>query len=254
MKAAKISAYLIGFIFILDLLSCGTSRKINFFDDLKDQQTYRVPKTVVVDTIKKGDLLYIYVNSADVLGSANFNNVLAGSIQTDVLQLNGYLVDENGQINFPVLGLIDASGKTKSKLKNELGKSLEAYLKDPVVTIRQLNFSVTVIGEVMKPGSYRKVDERMTLLDAIGEAGGITEFGNLERVMLIRENEKAQQYHRIDMTNRASVAQEFFYLQANDVIYVEPRSSKKFRTSQMATLIPAIITAAALVLVNTIFK
>lgn len=254
MKAKRISAYLIGLILLFDLCSCGTNRKINYFDDLKNQQTYSIPKTPIIDTIKKGDLLYIYVNSADVLGSANFNNILVGSIQTDVLQLNGYLVDENGQINFPVLGLVNAAGKTKSRLKNELGQSLIPYLKDPVVTIRQLNFSVTVIGEVMKPGTYKKLDERMTLLDAIGEAGGLNEFGNLQRVMLIRENEKSQEYHRIDMTNRASVSQEFFYLQANDVIYVEPRATKKFRTSQTATLIPAIITAAALVLVNTIFK
>jgi polysaccharide export outer membrane protein len=151
------------------------------------------------------------------------------------------------------LGKIAASGKTKAQLKLEIEQSLQNYLKDPIVTIRNLNYKVTLLGEVARPGNYSTQNERLTILDALSQAGDLTDFGRRDNILIIREKGDQQEYHRINLNNRASLSDTYYYLQPNDIVYVEPIKSKKFKSSTLSQLGPFAISTISLVLSILIF-
>ena len=138
----------------------------------------------------------------------------------------GYIVDKEGYIDFPVLGRIKVDGITRNQLSELLKEKLSTYLKNPIVTIQFLNFKVTVLGEVKNPGSYKVTTERISLLDALGMAGDLQISGKRKNVLLIRESGNEKQFARIDLTSSDFVDSPFFYLQQNDVIYVEPNKGR----------------------------
>jgi polysaccharide export outer membrane protein len=142
------------------------------------------------------------------------------------------------------------AGKTKEELTNELVKNLTPFLMDPIVTVRQLNFDITVVGEVNAPGTFNKPDEHMTLLAAIGHAGGLTQFGNMENVLLIREKAQGQEYTRINLNNRYSIPPEIYYLKANDIVYVEAKGAKKFKNSLLGGVVPALLSTVTVLFLS----
>lgn len=252
----KIAFYALGIITVSASTSCTSSRNLSYFADHNKESTFNIPKTDITQNILKGDILYILVNSADLMSNSFFNAVnTGGSIQgvsSSFSQSPGYLVEADGTLTFPKLGKITAAGKTKAVFKEELEKGLQLYLKDPSITIRNLNYKVTVLGEVTRPGTYTSSNERMTLLEALGQAGDLTDFGKRENVLLIREHDFEQEYHRINLNDRSSIKQDFFYLRPNDVIYVEPIKSKRFRSSNFSQVGPLTISAISL-LISTLF-
>lgn len=222
--------------------SCSNTRKLNYFNDLNEKSDFSVAKVGASQNIVKGDIFYILVNSADLSSDAVFNAVNTGANSP------GYLVEEDGTFSFPRLGKILAAGKTKAMLKEELEQKLQNYLKDPAITIRNLNFRITVLGEVAKPGIYSTLNDRMTLLEAIGQAGDLSDFGKRENVLLIRESDQEQQYFRINLNDRSSIKEEFYYLRPNDVLYVEPIQSKRFRSSNLSQVGPLTISTISFLL------
>lgn len=252
----KIVCYVICMIILSVSTSCTSSRSLGYFADHNKDSTFNIAKVEITQNILKGDILYILVNSADLMSNAVFNAVNAGGslqgVTSNFSQSPGYLVESDGTLTFPKLGKITAAGKTKASLKAELEKGLQLYLKDPSITIRNLNYKVTVLGEVTRPGTYTSLNERMTLLEALGQAGDLTDFGKRENVLLIRENDLEQEYHRINLNDRSSIKQDYFYLRPNDVIYVEPISSKRFRSSNFSQVGPLTISAVSL-LISTLF-
>jgi polysaccharide export outer membrane protein len=236
--------------------ACTSTRKLNYFDDYNADNAFSIAKIGQRQTILKGDILYILVNSADLASNAVFNAVNSGgNLQGANLQFStspGYLVEEDGTLSFPRIGKVMAAGKDKVALKAELELALLPYLKDPSITIRYLNFRVTVLGEVARPGTYVSLNERMTLLEVIGQAGDLTDFGKRENVLLIRETDQEQQYHRINLNDRSSIAEEFYYLRPNDVIYIEPIKSKRFRSTNFSQVGPLTLSAIS-VLISTLF-
>jgi polysaccharide biosynthesis/export protein len=242
--------------FLLFSSACTSTRKLNYFDDYTTASTFSIAKQGQSQPILKGDILYILVNSADLASNAVFNAVnFGGNLQGGNMVYSaspGYLVEEDGTLSFPKLGKIQAAGKDKATLKAELELALQPYLKDPSITIRYLNFRVTVLGEVARPGTYVSLNERMTLLEVIGQAGDLTDFGKRENVLLIRETDQEQQYHRINLNDRSSIAEEFYYLRPNDVLYIEPIKSKRFRSTNFSQVGPLTLSAIS-VLISTLF-
>ena len=118
---------------------------------------------------------------------------------------------------------------------------LTTYLKNPIITIRNINYKVTLLGEVVHPGTYTTLNERMSLLEALSQAGDLTDFGRRDNVLLIREIGNKQEYFRLNLNDRSSIKNEFYYLQPNDVLYVEPIKSKKFRSSTFSQFGPLTI-------------
>lgn len=223
----------------LILASCS-KRNLTYFSDLPQQAVYiEKVETAPVVNIKPDDLLRITVYSLNPEANALFNRgiiptqglSLEDGNQTNSLQVQGYLVNKEGYIDFPILGKVKVGGLTKEDVKTKLLKKLEHYLKDPTVNIRYLNYQVTVIGEVNQPTVLTIQSEQINILEALGMAGDMTPYGKRENVMIIREEGGQRIMARINLNHKEVLNSPYFYLQQNDVIYVEPTKARAAQAS-----------------------
>jgi polysaccharide export outer membrane protein len=156
--------------------------------------------------------------------------LLPATATTNVIaeQINeGYLVDKNGFINFPVIGKISLAGLTKEQANDKMTDLIKEHVKNPIVNLRFLNFKITVIGEVATPSSFTITTEKINVLEALGLAGDMTEFGKRENVLIIREKDGKRTTARINLNNKDVLSSPYFYLQQNDIVYVEPDNETK---------------------------
>ncbi len=173
----------------------------------------------------------------------NFNNI-------ETLQLTGYLIDNDGNIDFPVLGKIYLNGLTTEECKQKIAELLEEYLVKPVVMVRLLNFRVTVSGEVLNPGSFSVLNERISLADALALAGGMTAYANRTNILVLREDKEFLSLNRVNMQSSDLFTSDYYYLRQNDLIYVEPLKEKvgavADRSDRVFPIISAFGTIAAI--------
>ena len=237
------------------ITSCVNTKKTSYFNDIQNG-IYKTSYNAAQPVIHKNDLLSIHVSSLNNDATLIFNapNIpitnLANANGTTVQNV-GYLVNEDGEIRFPVLGKLKAEGLTIKELDDHITDSLiiKKLLVDPVVTIRFLNFRVTVLGEVGNPTVITVPNEKISLLEAIGLAGDLTIYGKRENVLLIREEEGKKIVRRIDLNNPATLTSAFYYLKSNDVVYVEPNRNKIASVSNFRQLLPAFIAALSVLVV-----
>ncbi len=198
--------------------------------------------------ICSGDMLSITVTGLDPLAVAPFNLPLVsyatpGSDQLYAApMLQSYLVDIKGNIDFPVLGQINLVGLTKSEAIKLISAKLTPYLKNAIVTIQFLNYKITVLGEVLRPGQYSINNERVTILDALGLAGDMTIYGKRNNVLITRENNGKLEFVRLNLNTDEVFKSPYFYLQQNDVIYVEPNKVKSIASQNVSLYLSAIST------------
>ncbi|WP_439151234.1 polysaccharide biosynthesis/export family protein [Winogradskyella sp.] len=211
--------------------SCASRKDLVYFQDelVEDNQMASKPKQLIYKT---DDILTINVSALDPDTVRPFNLPVISNNATNLLvaqgniQMQTYLVDYNGNIEFPVLGTIKVAGMTRTELTKFLTEKISTMAKDPIVNIRLANFTVTIIGEVSRPGTFTIQDERITLLEALGLANDLTIFGSRKNVMIIREIEGVKKFTKIDLTSINSINSPAYYLQQNDVIYVEPNNAR----------------------------
>ena len=211
--------------------ACTSTKKIIYLQDvipLKQQEIEQKYEVI----IHSDDLLAIMVNSRDPELALPFNMPMVtyqlGSNNGGQQRVLGYLVDTNGDIDFPILGKIHVEGLTRMQL-TELVKSklIEGDLiKDPIVTVQFLNFKVSVMGEVGRPGSFTISGDRITLLEALSMAGDLTIYGRRDRVGVIRENNGKRTILFHDLRSADIFNSPCYYLQQNDIVYVEPNKAK----------------------------
>ena len=219
----------------VSLSSCVSHQELVNFNQA--QLPYGSPENILNAMelkIQPEDLLRITVHSFDPLAAAPFNiepegqnnmqmAVQGGQGGSNSLELfMGYFVDQEGAIDFPVLGRIEVAGLTLEQAKFKIYDLLQPYLSDAVVNMRFLNFKITVLGEVNAPGTVRLTNKRVTLLEAIGMAGDLSDYANRTNVLVIREQAGSRQYARLDLQSADIFSSPYFYLQQNDVVYVEP--------------------------------
>lgn len=223
---------------LLFLSSCRTYTDVSYFQNIDEisQQALSLEKLSYQMSIKPDDMLGIIVSGLDANSVAPFNlpamSFLApGEKEISVLQnLQTYLVNAEGYINFPVLGMIKVAGMTKEECVNFLQSKISKYVKDPIVNIQFLNFRVSVLGEVNNPGSFTITNDRVTILDILGQAGDLTIYGERGNVLLIRDNNGIKEFHRYDLTRSDLFASPYYYLQQNDIVYVTPNEAKQKNT------------------------
>ncbi|WP_242672969.1 polysaccharide biosynthesis/export family protein [Niastella yeongjuensis] len=206
--------------------------------------------------IQNNDLLNITVSSLNPEasavfnqpGGANNNNNSNSQPTATTTPANGYLVDGEGNIQFPFLGTIKASGMTKDELKDKLTKSLvdKKLLVDPIITVRFLNFKVTVLGEVAHPTVVTVPSESITLLEALGLAGDLTIYAQRDNVLVIRDENGKKLTHRLNLNSTELFSSPYYYLKSNDVVYVEPNKAKVASTSRTNTWLPILFSALSL--------
>jgi polysaccharide export outer membrane protein len=222
-------------IVILFLVGCSNQRKFTYFKNVPDTiHNFYIADTGYKSlTIKADDVLQINISSPNTEATSFFitqgTNTAnpTGIVNSTPATPNTYLVDKEGGIDLPLIGRVPVKGLTTSAAKTYIKSKVAIYLKDPIVTVRLQNFKVTVLGEVNKPANYIVPNERVSLLDAIGMAGDLTIYGHRENVLLIREQEGRKVLERLNLNNSSLFQSPYYYLQQNDIIYVEPNKSKE---------------------------
>ena len=180
------------------------------------------------------DLLVITVNTTDPQAAAPFNltvqtpyNATQNTL-TSQAALQQYLVDNSGNINFPVLGSLHLGGLTKNQAEALITERLGAYLKEtPVVTVRMVNYKISVMGEVAHPGTFTVSNEKINVLEALAMAGDLTIYGIRDNVKLIREDEQGRRsIYTLNLNDANLVLSPYYYMQQNDILYVTPNKAK----------------------------
>ena len=220
-------------IFALGLLlfSCKTREKLVYFqagDSSQVQANYQ-------PLLRTDDQLLIQVGGADMEALAPFQfyysaqqNQMNGLQGMQALQGITYLVDINGNINFPVLGFVQVAGLTRLQVVELLQKQLQAYVEGAVVNVQILNYKYTVLGQVRTPGVYKIPTERYTILEAIGQSGDLLPTGVRQNILLVREENGERKEYRLDLTQKDIFTSPAYYIRQNDVIYVEPNFTGQF--------------------------
>ena len=229
--------------------SCTNTKRIVYFNNVKDT-TFYSPNTIQQNLIEANDILSITINSLNAEASAAFNlqnNYIgrATTVTGSNTESGGYLVNANGDIDLPMLGALKAAGLTKNQLKDNITGLIlsKKLLVDPIVDIRYLNFEVTVLGEVNKPTVITVPSEKISMLKAIGLAGDLTIYGKRENVLLIREESGKKMTRHINLNSDNFLNSPFYYLQPNDVIYVEPNKNKAATAVRNPQLLPIVFSA-----------
>lgn len=221
------------FITLTGLTNCTTSKKIIYFQNLDDAELKPL-NTAYEAVIKKDDRLTIVVSGPDKTVCAPYNLTLNEMSQSGTVVGNGnpeqstlgYLVDANGDIDFPILGKIHVEGMTRNDLVNYLTQEIGKDIKEPVVYVSFRNYKITVLGEVRNPGTYTIDSEKINILQALGYAGDLNLTAKREEVLLLREVNGVITHQRIDLKDKEILESPYFYLQQNDVIYVLPSATR----------------------------
>lgn len=218
------------FMFLM-LVSCKSRKDVVYLQDVVPLKQQEIEQRFEV-YIHEDDLLAIMVNSKDPELALPFNMPMVsyqiGSNSGTQQRVLGYLVDVNGDIDFPILGKLHVAGLTRWELRELIkNKLIEGDLiKDPVVTVQFLNFKVSVMGEVARPGSFNIQGDRITLLEALSMAGDLTIYGRRDRVAVIREKDGQRTILFHDLRSADVFTSPCYYLQQNDIVYVEPNKAK----------------------------
>ena len=207
------------------LSSCGSLKEeVVYFQNAKNFETI-VDTDTFAPKFKVNDIVSIYVSTFDPEAAKPFN-LMKQSSGNGNAQFLDYLIDTDGNIDFPVLGKVKLLGLTVEDAKELIKEKLaEGYLKDPIVNMRILNFRITVLGEVRSPGTYPISGERITIMEALGLAGDLTIKGKRDNILVVRDFNGTKTYTRINLTNKEVFNSPVYFLTQNDVIYVEQNHS-----------------------------
>lgn len=218
-------------VILSSLCSCVSTKNITYFQN-KEDIDLSLSRQLYDAKIMPKDVLQIQAFSMTPEASMPFNLLkLTGSSSTTTTSgqstIYDYLVDNDGNIEYPVIGKVHLGGLSKSEAEELIKSKIQPYLAENeniVVHVRMINYKYAVLGGVNKPGMFTTQNEKVSILEAIAQAGDLTTFAYRDRIFLIRENSDGQkEYHQLNINDANIVSSPYFYLQQNDVIYVEPR-------------------------------
>jgi len=242
-----------GLLMVIVGASCGIRKKTVYFQPTENG-TDSIAVRFYSPVYRSNDLLSITVSAMDAEAVKPFNpNVVAYTSEdfraASTPMQQGYFVDSSGMINFPVVGQIKVGGLSRAEACLLIKQKLAPYVVDPLVTIRIMNYRVTVLGDVKLPGTFPVPSERMTLPEALGMAGDMNMTGIRNNVLVIREVDGVKTEIRVDMSSKTVYNSPGYYLQQNDVVYVEPNHAKR-NSSIVGTNAGIFISVASLLLTS----
>lgn len=243
-------------IFLISgVVGCKTHKKLVYFQNGISESDSLSYKTQYTPVLKKDDLISIAVTADDPatalpfnLDQKSLNPNLNNGYTMGNQERQGYLIDENGTINFPVLGPLQLDGLKRTEAVKLLEDSLNNYLSNPIVNVQILNYKVTVLGDVQRPGTFKVPNERITVLEAIGLAGDLNITGNRTNVKVVRDNDGQKTEHNLDLTSSSVFSSPAYYLQQNDVVYVEPNMAQRNNSTVWKTSGSIFISTVALII------
>ena len=251
---------------IVFLASCAAPEDFYYLRDAGNEKIadQAVDSIASNPTIAIGDQLSIVLTSASVelnalINAANFGGAVGGGNMAQggtVSPVMGYIVDANGEIEFPKIGRMKVAGKRMTGVQKDLETVLADYVKDPAVAVRRLNFRVTVIGEVANPGLIQIQYDRLNIFQALAQAGDLTIFAQRENILLVRETPQGKEMVRLSLYDKSILSSPYYWLQSGDLLYVQPNKTKVNTNSTFFQVWPTIISSATifLVLFNQIVK
>lgn len=245
--------------------SCVSRKEIVYFQGLEKAGEVMDENINTSLKVKPNDLLTISVAAAEQEAALPFNlpvvGVPQGGAELGGLSVNGrqqlqtYLVDSDGNIEFPVLGTIEVAGFSRQELSAKLKAKISEYVQEPIVNVRIVNFQVSVLGEVNRPGTFDVNDEYLSLPKALGLAGDLSIYGRRDNILVMREQDGKKVHKYLDLTNPEVRSSPFYYLQQNDVIYVEPngaqvQSASYNRNASVYISIASVLISLAVLITN----
>ncbi len=243
------------FLIAACLSSCGSAKNAIYFNN-NTSIAYTNKAQNLEPVIQLNDLLSITVSSINPEAAQMFNMANDAAAQSstnagNTTRVSGYLVGQDGFIRLPILGKLEAAGKTKKVLREEITGLLvdRKLLLEPIVDIRYLNYKVSILGEVKNPSVLTIPSEKISLLEALGLAGDITIYGRRDNITLIREENGVKRMRKIDLTTNEIFSSPYYYLQSNDIIYVEPNNAKVASSSGVRDWIPVILSGISLAII-----
>jgi polysaccharide export outer membrane protein len=246
---AKMVPFKKGLFFLLlfsFMCSCIPTRRVTYVSGVEDGAEFTVKDLNY--RVAPGDRFYIQI--VDPLANSALSGMESGSSssqQTANLlnqspSVHDYIVKEDGKIDYPLIGQIDAEGKTMEELRAEIYAKCKGYITNPSLKLYMTNYNVTVLGEANTPGFYQLITDAPTIFDAIGVANDLTDFANRKEVKLIRKSTNGVSVHYIDLTSTEFIQSPYFYIQPNDVIHIAPLKVKKFSSDNALPLVLSFIT------------
>lgn len=220
---------------IIFLNSCKTTKVVPYFSDFPDTSKPTVIKAFPFKSpvIQPDDVLSITLQTIDNVVSAPVNTTNTSDVSTGSASgaggqnINGYLVDRDGMVELPFIGKMRVGGLTTSQARDTILKAANKLFVSPIVNVRLINFKITVLGEVNRPSAYVMPSEKVTIFDAIGLAGDLTIYGKRENVLLVRDSTgDNRKMIRMDLNSKNIMQSPYFYLQPNDMVYVEPNKDR----------------------------
>lgn len=211
---------------MLIISSCASKKDLYYFQDIDDVQIQNSYKYL---NIQPGDILDIQIkalNPESVLIFQRQAVLMQQNVQFQNRAIDGYLVGDDNSINLPLIGSISTFGLNTSSLSEEIVNKLTPYIKDPSVNVRILNFRVSILGEVTRPGTYTFLEERVSVPQAIGQAGDLTINGDRNNVLVLRDMDGNKTSQFIDLTKSDFINSSNYYLKQNDVLYIRPNNAK----------------------------
>jgi len=242
-------------VITLTLIGCNTHQKLVYFQNEISGKGH----TNYTPTFKADDFISIVVSGEDPEAVAAFNlpvTVGVGAASSGYTQgipeKKGYLIDAHGNVQLPVLGNIQMAGLNRMDATVLIQEKLSAYINNPVVNIQILNFKITVLGEVGNPGTFKIPNERITILEAIGLAGDLQITGVRKNVLVIRDNNGEKEEYRVDLTGKELFNSPIYYLQQNDVVYVEPNAASRSNSTIWKTTGGVFISLTSLIITTIV--
>ncbi|MEJ5994835.1 polysaccharide biosynthesis/export family protein [Pedobacter sp. Du54] len=242
-------------VLILFLSGCVSYKNIPYFQDLEGKGTIEEQiENFSLIKIQKDDVVAMTVSSLNMEASAIFNmGNTTSSSSGGGNSTNGFLVDQSGSVQLPLVGSIKIEGLTSIQARNLVQEKLTKFLKEPVVSLRVVNFKVSVLGDVSRPGVYPVQSERASVTDALSLAGDLNVTALRNNILLIREDQGKRQFIRLDLTNRDIFNSPHYYLRNNDVLYIQPGKSKVASSDvayRNATLVLSALSVISVVIVR----
>lgn len=216
------------------LTSCVSQKNVKLMQEKvnKEMTTQFQNAKATTYRLQTGDHVYVRVNSIDPKTSKFFQTDFPYLMNSTYQYLNTYVVDEFGYISFSFIDKMYVVGSTVQEVRQKIQEKLDEYFKDATAFVKLVNYQVGVLGEVNKPGNYTIEQDQINILQAIGLAGGLTSFGNLTQVKLVRQTQSGSDVHILDITDNRIMESPYYFLMPNDILYIEPRDTKPLTYEQ----------------------
>jgi polysaccharide export outer membrane protein len=252
-KRIKLGFYkVVAIIIMISTASCVPTKQLNYFNDLNElDEPGDNPRTQKL--IMPFDKLYIKVISIDPQTSQIFNATeeMRSGTNNGVI---GYLVDEKGNVNFPFVGNINVASLTTAQASEKIQKALSDYVSNTSVTVKYVDNQVTVLGEVRQQGVFPFIQDKLNIYEALGLGGGITQYGDRKKIILIRNEGAKIMHYRLDLSDSKIAGKDYYYILPNDVIVVEPLKaiSSSYQNITYTTILSSITTLIAILLFTNV--